>query len=543
MDMISAGCVGTFASRGYPNNACPSLHAGMARRIVDCVEPSGLGPCRCRTWGCVSGAIPMPMSARALLLLLAAAAACASEPAASRPAPQEDGPEDFALPDDFAQSLSTYVEGWGQQWPTFRVHGTTAIFAHGEALHQQAWGLRDLAEGSPHAHDDAFELGTLSLHLTHMAVLDLVRSGELGLEDSVATHIPDLQLQPSITVEHLLSMTSGLPNFTETLMFERVYKRRAASHEALVASFAGQPLEFEPGTDFAPSLSNAVVLGLMLERITAQPYADVVQARVLDPLGMKHTRFGRQPGASVGLSFHQDEYLDPVVEADPASLGAAGGWTSTAADLGALYSAILAETSGSELSRRMLGDNAVGRPYGFAPTTIAGRDAYGWVGLFDGHEHAVLLIPSDGVVVIHLANSEVAPGSEIAEAVAQMAYELPVPAREETRPVPLEPEPFAALAGHWAMTATDLEQVAVDADADTLEALRTIETRFVEGEGLRLHIEGRPDKRMHPSAPRKFFFKDRPQSTAYITTTADSSMLVLERGGGALHYRRVAAQG
>ncbi len=111
----------------------------------------------------------------------------------------------------------------------------------------------------------------------------------------------------------------------------------------------------------------------------------------------------------------------------------------------------------------------------------------------------------DDLVVIHLAKSEGAPESQIAEAVAQLAYERPAP--------------------------------------ETLAAMRAIETSFVEGEGLRLHIHGRPDKRMHPTAPRKFFFKDRPQSTAYITTTAASTMLVLERGGGSLRYRRVATEG
>jgi hypothetical protein len=44
---------------------------------------------------------------------------------------------------------------------------------------------------------------------------------------------------------------------------------------------------------------------------------------------------------------------------------------------------------------------------------------------------------------------------------------------------------------------------------------------------------------MHPTGPRTFFFKDRPQSTARIATSAGATMLVLERGGGALHYRRV----
>lgn len=485
--------------------------------------------------------MPMPTTMRALVLSSALLPlGCAeSRPQPAPPeateAPAESG---FALPDGFAEDLETYVGGWGRQWPTFRVHGTTAVFAHGDALHLQSWGDRDLAEQVAHADTDAYEIGTLSVHLTHAATLALVKRGTLSLDEPIHTHVPEFQLAKSITVEHLLTMTSGLPSFAETMLFERVYKHRPASAEAIVASFAGTPLEFEPGSDFAPSLSNAALLGLVLERVAGSPYPDVVHEHVLTPLGMAHTRFGRQPGASVGLSFHQDEHLEPVVEADPASLGAAGGWTSTAADLGKLYAAMLGEHFGPALSRRALGDNDLGRPYGFAVTTVAGRDAYGWVGRFDGHDHGVLLIPEDGLVVLHLANTEVAPGSDIAEAVAAMAYDLPVSTREEARPVPLDPAPLAAYAGRWVLRPSDLDRVLDAADEDTAASLRAVETAFAPGEGLRLHILGRPTKRMHPTGPRTFFFKDRPQSTARIATSAGATMLVLERGGGALHYRR-----
>ncbi len=489
----------------------------------------------------------MPMlvrSALAVCAVLFSAAACASEPPAAPPAVGPDpAPEAFSLPDGFSEDLEAYVRGWGQHWPTFRVHGCTAVFAEGAPLHVQAWGQRDLAREAPHTPQDGFEIGTLSVHLTHAATLALVREGRVRLDDAAAQYVPGFDLPETITLEHLLTMTSGLPSFAETLLFERVYKHRPASHEALVASFGGQPLEFEPGSDFAPSLSNAAVLGLLIERVTEQSYAEAVRERVLQPLGMEHTRFGRIEGASVGLSFHEEEYLEPVVEADPRSLGGAGGWTSTAADLGILYSALLQEQFGTELSRRMLGDNDLQRSYGFASTTVGGRDALAWIGRFDGHEHGVVLVPEDGLVVLHLANSEVAPGSMIAEAVAQLAYDLPVPTREEARSVPLDPSGLARHAGTWVLQPSDLAFVEDNVDPDTARALKSIETRFVQDEGLRLHIGGRPVKRMHATSPRTFFFKDRPQSTAYLTTAADKPMLVLERGGGSLHYRWVEAPG
>ncbi len=480
------------------------------------------------------------IAATALLL----SPGCTTEP---RPAPPvvdaAAAPEGFTLPEGFDDQYRTYIHGWGQYWPTFRVHGTTAVFAEGAPLYLQSWGLRDLAQQAPHTPSDTFEIGTLSVHLTVAATLALVREGSVQLDDPVAKHLPDAELAHAITIEHLLTMTSGLHNFTETLLFERIYKRNPVPHASLVASLAGQSLEFEPGSDFAPSLSNTAVLGLLIERVTEQPYADAVRASVLVPLGMKDTHYGRVEGASVGLSFNEDEYLEPVVEADPRSMGAAGGWSSTPADLGRLYAAMLQGHFGTELTRRALGDNDLQRAYGFAATTVGGRDALAWVGRFDGHEHGVVLVPEDGLVVLHLANSEVAPGSEIAQAAAELAYEVAVPVREEARAVPVDARALAPFAGTWALRPSDLRLVEETVDDDTARALASVQTQFAPEDGLRLLIDGRPLKRMHPTGPRTFFFKDRPQSTAYLTTTSGRPSLVLERDGGALHYGWVESPG
>lgn len=486
----------------------------------------------------------MPLPPRTLLLtaLLAALSACATEAPARppTPAPEQEVEHAFTLPEGFESEVDAYVAAWGHQWPTFKVHGNTAVFARGEPVFTKAWGLRSLAEQTPHTPGDAFEIGTLSIHLTQAATLALVREGKIALDAPVADYV-EVPLPESISVRHLLTMTSGLPNFTESLVFQ-IQKRRPASHEALVASFAADPLEFEPGTDFAPSLSNAVVLGLLIETVTGQDYATAVKTRVLDPLEMHDTHYGRVEGASVGLSFNEAEFLEPVVEADPRSLGAAGAWTSTTADLGRLYAAMLGEHFGTALSRSVWGINDLERPYGFIPMTVGGREAFAWIGRFDGHEHGVVIVPEDDLVVLHLANSEVAPGSDIAEAVAMMVYDLPVPRREEARPVPLDPAPLARYAGKWVLVPADLALVEETADEDTLGVLRVVETRFVEAQGLELLLTDRPAKRLHPTAPREFFFKDRPQSTARIAGTSEAPMLVLERDGGALHYRPMAEE-
>lgn len=477
-------------------------------------------------------------SALPSLLLLCLLGACASDPAPAPTAETEASDESpaFTLPDGFDHALEQYIAGWGRHWPTFRVHGVTSVSRAGEALHRHAWGLKTLTDGTPHDPADAFEIGTLSVHLTHAAVLAMVAKGSIDLDAAAADYAPGLGLPTSITVEHLLTMTSGIGNFTESLVYERVLKKYPAEPASLVESFAKDPLEFAPGTDFAPSLSNTVVLGLILERAYGASYEEAVEALVLTPLKMSNTRYGRVEGASVGLSFHEDEFLVPALENDPRALSASGGWTSTSSDLNALYAGLLGDFLPTSLKRRMLGDNALERPYGFVPRTVAGRDALTWIGRIDGHEHGLVILPGDGVVVLHLANSEVAPGPDIAEAVTGLAYDLPAYPREEARATPIDVASLAGYAGAWSLTASDRDLLLEATDPETARSLMVVKTAFVPDDGLRLHIPGRPVKRMHATGSLAFFFKDRPQSTARIVRTTGAPKLVLERGGGSLHY-------
>ncbi len=482
--------------------------------------------------------IPPILARAALGVGLLSASACASPPAANpEPADTHSADPAFALPRGFDTRVEDYAASWGRYWPTFRIHGVSQVFAAGRPLFVRAQGMADLAQQTPHTPASRFSIGTLSVHLTHAAVLSLVEAGTVSLDQPVTAFVPDQGLPPTITLEHLLTFSAGLPSFTETLPF-RALKTRPASNEAIVATFAGEPLEFDPGTDFAPSLSNAALLGLVIERASKQPYAQYVEQAVLKPLQMHDTRYGRADDTTVGLSFNEAEYLVPDTQTDPRAFGAAGAWTSTSADLGKLYTAVLSGHWGEPLRRRTFGDNGPGLPYGFVPSPVAGRDGYLWLGRIDGHDHAVLLVPEDDLVIVHLGNSEVVPGSDIAMALGYLAYEVVTPRREEAREVPIEVASLAEYAGRWELTASDRALLANSTDDDTAASLQRVVTTFSKT-GLSLQVRGRPTKRMHPVAQRRFFFKDRPQSTARVVVRPGGAQeLVLEREGSQLRYRR-----
>lgn len=444
------------------------------------------------------------------------------------------------LPSGYDVAVEERIGQWGRHWPSFRMQGVVAVATDGELELAKAYGYRDLAEQVEHDVSSPFMLGTLSTHLTVLTALRLAAEGRLDLDAPVTRYLPEFERPETITLEHLLANTSGLPSFTKG-MVRTWNSQRAWSNAELVALVSKRPLEFEPGTDFAPSNTNAALMGRVLEVATGSEYPAVVREAVLDPLGLDSTHYGvPNTGAAVGLRYHEDEYLAPVHDFDPRSMGAAGAWVSTASDLVLLYSACNdPQWLPDALRSRLFGDNPSGRPYGFVSDLVEHRGAYQWLGLAEGHHHAVLLIPEERRVFVVLANSDVIPGGTLVGDLARLAYGVRLEDREEPEPRPLDVEALEPLAGTWELVPEQREHFARTTDRTTLDQIAALHID-VSGARADLSFTGRPSKRMHAVNEREFFFKDLPQSTAHLLRGPRSreDRLELRRDDTRLRYRR-----
>lgn len=208
--------------------------------------------------------------------------------------------------------------------------GTVLVARNGEILLAQGYGLADAAQGIANATETRFRLGSLTKPITAVAVLLLQEAGLLDVQAPVCTYLPDCPAawQP-ITLHHLLSHTSGIPELTRFPDFEPTKARPSTPAETL-ARFAGRPLDFAPGTAWDYSNSNYIVLGNVIEAVTGQPYADVIQERIFAPLGMDDSGYDTgHEGLAVG-------YRPDGSEADFIHMSipfAAGGLYSTVEDL------------------------------------------------------------------------------------------------------------------------------------------------------------------------------------------------------------------
>ncbi|MCS3860045.1 serine hydrolase domain-containing protein [Salinibacter ruber] len=157
-----------------------------------------------------------------------------------------------------------------------RFHGTVAIGQDGDCLYTAGLGRADHELGTPNTADTRYLIGSLTKQFTAALVLTLVRDGALALDAPVSAYLPDYAGPGAdrITTHKLLAHRSGLPSFADV---------RAASRGARDAVGT---LDFAPGTQHAYSNAGYVLLGLVVEAVTGQPYDQALRTRVLVPAGV-----------------------------------------------------------------------------------------------------------------------------------------------------------------------------------------------------------------------------------------------------------------
>lgn len=171
--------------------------------------------------------------------------------------------------------------------------GVAIGVVHDGALRDvRGYGLANLEWDTPIGPDTVFRLGSLTKQFTAMAIMLLWEENKLALDDALTTHLPAYPMgEQIITVEHLLTHTAGITDYTGLPEFnEQRYPEDRAPAE-IAAVFQQHPLEFVPGARFRYSNSGYVLLGMIIEAISGVSYAEFVRSRIFAPLGMRQSSY------------------------------------------------------------------------------------------------------------------------------------------------------------------------------------------------------------------------------------------------------------
>ena len=203
-------------------------------------------------------------------------------------------------------------------------NGTVLVTKYDQVIYKGAFGYADFSRKDTLSTQTAFQLASVSKQFTAMAIMMLQEEGELSYEDTVQQYLPDFPYG-GITIRHLLTHRSGLPNYT--YFSDKLWPSRKVpltNEDVLNLMVEHQPkINFRPNARFEYSNTGYAVLATIVEQASGMPFAAFLQERIFAPLEMKSTctfspEWASQPenlatGYISGRRRRSPDYLDSVL--------------------------------------------------------------------------------------------------------------------------------------------------------------------------------------------------------------------------------------
>src|SRR5262245_36905600 len=148
------------------------------------------------------------------------------------------------------------------------------VVKDGRVIFRKGYGMANLELGVPVEPDMIFRIGSVTKQFTAVAILMLAEQGKLSLNDEITKFLPEYPTQGhKITVEHLLTHTSGIKSYTGLPEWRPLWRKDVTMRE-LIDLFKDKPMEFAPGERWNYNNSAYVLLGAIIEKVSGQSYAD-----------------------------------------------------------------------------------------------------------------------------------------------------------------------------------------------------------------------------------------------------------------------------
>jgi CubicO group peptidase (beta-lactamase class C family) len=295
--------------------------------------------------------------------------------------------------------------------------GSVLVARDGHILFEKSYGMANYEWDIANSGKTKFHIASVTKTFTAAAILQLERQGKLKLSDPLSKYVPDFLNGERITIEQMLTHTSGLPDFYSLPEYpSRKYQKVTLAD--LVAWVKTRPLDFLPGSKSSYSNTGYAFLAFIIERVSGKPYEQFLAEEILKPAGMKETGAFRDdaiiPNRAIGYQpAFGDHGLRNAPWYDKTILAGSGSLYSTTADL--YQWCRLVE------SNRFF-DTGGEHAYGWGARETKSRHKYiEQSGRDPGFSSHITLFPDDRLIVIVLANLEDAAVNPMADDLAAIA--------------------------------------------------------------------------------------------------------------------------
>jgi CubicO group peptidase (beta-lactamase class C family) len=300
--------------------------------------------------------------------------------------------------------LDTLIDAYVSQ---FGFNGGVFVATKGSVIFEKGFGYKNKSTKALNDSNTIFQIGSITKQFTSAIILQLLEQNKLSLQDSLTKYIPDYPNGNKITIEHLLTHTSGIFNYTNDAAFMQNETAHPIRRDSLINRFKHKPLDFPPGQKFSYSNSGYILLGYIIEKVTGQSYFQVVRQRIFQPLHMDHSGFDftdlNSPDKAMGYA--PPESTIPAAIVDSSVSFAAGAIYTTAGDLYKWDRALRAGNIISPASQeKAYTPHLAQYGYGWMIGTVDGKRVIEHGGGITGFTSDIRRVPEDETCIIILDN-------------------------------------------------------------------------------------------------------------------------------------------
>jgi CubicO group peptidase (beta-lactamase class C family) len=313
--------------------------------------------------------------------------------------------------------------------------GSLAIVKDGQVLYARRIGYGQIngAEKKPLTAASRFRIGSITKMYTAAMILQLVEQRKLKLTDTLDQFLPQVPNAPRITIAHLLEHRSGIPNVRRHANGQRHVNTIPMARDEMLALIVNAAPDFEPDARQRYSNSGYQLLGLVLEKVTGKPYAELLEERITSRIGLKDTYVATgniDPARDEALTYiHFGRDWQQVRETHPSILYSAGAIVSTPADLArfiqALFDGKIISRESLDLMKTIRDANGDGMGMGIERFTFAGKAFYGHAGGGDNYGAWLAYLPEEKLAVAYATNAKIYPVPKIVSGVVDIYYQKP----------------------------------------------------------------------------------------------------------------------
>jgi CubicO group peptidase (beta-lactamase class C family) len=286
-----------------------------------------------------------------------------------------------------------------------RFNGSVLIAEHGSVLLQKGYGVKNADDKTMNDANTIYQIASITKQFTATVILKLTELHKMSLNDKLSKYYPGFPYGDSITIENLLTHTSGLRSFTEedTMI-------RETDEQRIIPYLKTLKPDFAPGTDWHYSNSGYVVLGYIIQKVSGMSYWQAVRTYIFNPLQMNHSGFDfkhlSNGDKAIGYDVLNDTMQQRADITDSTVPFGAGSIYSTVTDM---YKWHLGLQAYSIVDKSLM-DQAYtpctqhNYGYGWQIDSVYGRKEVSHSGAITGFGSNFARIPGDGICVVLLSN-------------------------------------------------------------------------------------------------------------------------------------------